>query len=162
WATDGTIVFASSVSGPLSQVSAAGGAVSALTKLQPGQNDHRAPQFLPGETHILYYARGAPQVRGVYVARRDGSEPKPLIDAHAPAGFASSGQLLFVRDRTLFAQKFDPEQLEVSGPTVAIADSIALNQGVSLAMLAASPSGAVGYGTTVASQYQFAWFDRAG
>jgi eukaryotic-like serine/threonine-protein kinase len=162
WTSDGTIVFASNVSGPLSQVSAAGGAVSVLTKLEQGQNDHRAPQFLPGETHFLYYARGAPQVRGVYVARRDGSEPKRLIDADAPAVFAPSGQLLFVRDRTLFAQKFDPDRLEVSGPTVAIADSVALNQGVSLAMLAASPSGTVAYGTSAASQYQFAWFDRTG
>ena len=162
WASDGTIVFASSVNGPLSKVSATGGAVAALTKLEPGQNDHRAPQFLPGETHFLYYARGTAQVRGVYVARRDGSEAKRLIDADAPAVFASSGQLLFVRDRTLFAQRFDPNRLEVSGQAVAIADSVALNQGVSLSMLAASPSGTIAYGTSVASQYQFAWFDRTG
>jgi Tol biopolymer transport system component len=162
WASDGTIVFASNVNGPLTQVPATGGAVSVLTKLQQGQNDHRAPQFLPGETHFLYYARGLPQVRGVYVARRDGSESKRLIDADAPAVFVPPGQLLFVRDRTLFAQKFDPDRLEVSGPTVAIADSVALNQGVSLAMLAASPSGTVAYGTSAASQYQFGWFDRTG
>jgi serine/threonine protein kinase len=161
WASDGTIFFAPSVSGPLRKVAAAGGAVSPLTTLDKGQNDHRAPQFLPDERHVLYYARGAPQVRGVFIAKRDGTEPKRLIDADAPAVFAS-GQLLFVRNNILYAQTLDLDRLEVRGAPVAIADSVAVNAGVSLATLATSRGGAIAYGTAAARRAQFAWFDRSG
>jgi serine/threonine protein kinase len=162
WASDGTIVFAPSVNGPLRQVAATGGAVSNLTTLQDGQNDHRAPEFLPRESHFIYYARGTPRARGVYVARRDGSESKRLIDADAPAVFVPPGQLLFVRDRTLLSQRFDPERLEMSGPAVPIAESVAVSPGVSLATLASSPAGTIAYGMSAAARSQFVWFDRTG
>jgi serine/threonine protein kinase/dipeptidyl aminopeptidase/acylaminoacyl peptidase len=162
WASDGTIVFAPTVSGPLLRVSAEGGAASPLTQLVPGQNDHRAPQFLPGERHILYYARGTPQVRGVYVAKRDGTNAQRLIDADSPAVYAPQGQLLFVRDGVLYAQAFDATRLAVSGQPFPVADGVALNQGVSLATLSASASGTIAYGSSSTRRAQFAWFDRAG
>jgi serine/threonine protein kinase/Tol biopolymer transport system component len=162
WSSDGKIVFAPAVRGPLMQVDANSGTAAQLTKLADGQNDHRAPQFLPGEQYFLYYARGESDVRGVFVARRDGTTVKRVIDADAPAVYAPPGHLLFVRQTTLFAQPFDLDRLEVTGVATPLAESIALNRGVSLATLSASPAGTIAYGVSAEQYWQFAWFDRSG
>src|SRR4029077_15123843 len=104
WQPDGTILFAPHAVGPLFTVPASGGSAGPATHLDPGQNDHRAPFLLPDGRHFLYYSRGTPQVRGVYVARLDGSESKRLADADAAAVYAASGHLLFVRQGELLAQ----------------------------------------------------------
>jgi hypothetical protein len=96
WQPDDTILFAPNATGPLFRVRASGGTAVAATHLEPGQNDHRAPFLLPDGRHFLYYSRGTAQVRGVYVARLDGSESRRLADADAAAVYAASGHLLFV------------------------------------------------------------------
>ena len=58
WQADGTILFAPNAVGPLFRVPATGGQPTAATKLETGQNDHRAPFILPDGKHFIYYARG--------------------------------------------------------------------------------------------------------
>ncbi len=101
WQPDDTILFAPNATGPLFRVRASGGTAVAATHLEPGQNDHRAPFLLPDGRHFLYFSRGTAQVRGVYVARLNGSESRRLADADAAAVYAASGHLLFVRQGDL-------------------------------------------------------------
>ena len=162
WQTDGTILFAPNASGPLFRVPATGGQATAATQLEIGQNDHRAPFILPDGTHFLYYARGAPQVRGVHVAGLDGTETKRLLDADGAAVYAPSGHLLFARQGELLAQSFDATRLALDGEAFRVADSVSVNPGISLASLSASASGPIAYGTDSIRRTQFAWFDRSG
>jgi eukaryotic-like serine/threonine-protein kinase len=162
WTADDTILFAPSAAGPLFRVPARGGDAVQLTTLEKGQNDHRAPVVLPGGRHFLYYSRGQDTVRGVWVARIDGSEPRRLLDAQAAAVYAPSGHLLFVRQGQLLAQRFDPVSLTLSGEPIVVAANVAINRGVSLATLAVSPSGTIAYATASSVRMQFAWFDRSG
>ncbi len=90
WQADGTILFAPNAIGPLFRVPATGGQPTVATHLEKGQSDHRAPFILPDGRHFLYYARGDPQVRGVHVARLDGSESRRLLAADAAAVYAAS------------------------------------------------------------------------
>jgi dipeptidyl aminopeptidase/acylaminoacyl peptidase len=85
-----------------------------------------------------------------------------LVDADA-GWYASSGQLLFVRQGTLFAQPFDPDRLELSGVPIAIAEQVAFT-GARFGTAAVSASaGTIAYRTSgSAIQRQFAWFDRGG
>src|SRR5678816_965928 len=121
------ILYAPSAAGPLSRVPATGGQPVAATHLETGQNDHRSPFILPDGQHFLYYARGTPQVRGVHVARLDGSESKRLLDADAAAVYATSGHLLFVRQGDLFAQPFDATRLTLAGAPFRVAGGISIN-----------------------------------
>ena len=161
WLADGTILFAPEPTGPLYRVPATGGEPVVVTHLQPGQNDHRAPVILPDGQHMLYYSRGSAQVRGVWVARIDGTEPKRLLDADAAAAYAS-GHLLFVRQNELFAQPFDAARLTTNGAPFRVVDRVAVNPGVSLASLSASASGAIAYSSGTFRRTQLAWFDRSG
>jgi len=162
WQSDGTILFAPNPVGPLFRVPAAGGQATVATHLEIGQSDHRAPFMLPNGTHFLYYARGAPQVRGVHVSRLDGTETKRLLDADGAAVYAPSGHLLFARQGELLAQSFDASRLALDGEAFRVADSVSVNPGISLASLSASASGPIAYGTDSIRRTQFTWFDRAG
>ena len=163
WQADGTILFAPNAKGPLFRVPAnGGGQPTVATQLEEGQNDHRAPFILPDGLHFLYYARGDAQVRGVHVARLDGTETKRLLDADGAAVYTRSGHLLFPRQGELLAQSFDAIRLTLDGEAFRVADSVSVNQGISLASLSASASGPIAYGTDSIRQTQFAWFDRSG
>ena len=143
WQPDGAILFAPNAVGPLFRVPSSGGTAVAATKLEPGQNDHRAPFLLPDGRHFLYYSRGTPQVRGVYVAaarririaaprrrrRRRG------LRLGSPA-VRPSGELL--------AQPFDAHRLTLGGAAFRVAGPVAVSPAISLASLAASPAGASG------------------
>ncbi len=163
WQADGTILFAPNAVGPLFRVSATtGGQQTAATKLETGQNDHRAPFILPDGKHFIYYARGTPQVRGVHVARLDGTETKRLLDADGAAVYTRSGHLLFPRQGELWAQAFDATRLLLEGDAFRVVDSVSVNPGISLASLSASAAGPIAYGTDRIRRTQFTWFDRAG
>ena len=162
WQADGTILFAPNPAGPLFRVAATGGQPTMATQLAPGQNDHRAPFILPDGKHFIYYARGVPQVRGVHVARLDGTEPTRLLDADGAAVYTRSGHLLFARQGELLAQAFDATGLELEGEPFRVADSVAVNPGISLASLSASASGPIAYGTDIIRRTQFVWVDRSG
>jgi hypothetical protein len=142
WQADGTILFAPNAIGPLFRVPATGGQPTVATHLEKGQNDHRAPFILPDGRHFLYYARGTPQVRGVYVARLDGSESRRLLDADAQAVYAASGHLLFVRQGDLLAQPFDAPHLALNGVAFRMSGQVSVNPRVSLASLSTSAAGA--------------------
>ena len=162
WQADDTILFAPNPVGPLFRVPANGGQPSVATQLEAGQSDHRAPFILPDGEHFIYYARGTPQVRGVHVARLDGTEKKRLLDADGAAVYARSGHLLFPREGALLAQSFDATRLSLLGEAFRVADSVSVNPGISLASLSASASGPIAYGTETIRRTQFTWFDRAG
>ena len=161
WQADGTILFAPNAAGPLFRV-APGGQLTAASQLEPGQRDHRAPVILPDGKHFIYYARGLPQVRGVHVARLDGTEAKRLLDADGAAVYTRSGHLLFPRQGVLFAQAFDATRRLLEGDAFRVADSVSVDPGVSLASLSASAAGPIVYGTDRIRRTQFTWFDRNG
>jgi Tol biopolymer transport system component len=162
WEADGTILFAPNPSGPLFRVPATGGQRTVATRLEIGQTDHRAPFILPDGKHFLYYARGDPPVRGVHVARLDGTETKRLLDADGAAVYTRSGHLLFARQGELLAQSFDATRLALDGEAFRVADNVSVNPGISLASLSASAAGPIAYGTDGIRRTQFAWFDRSG
>jgi eukaryotic-like serine/threonine-protein kinase len=162
WQADDTILFAPNAVGPLFRVSAAGGQPTVASKLEIGQNDHRAPFILPDGKHYIYYSRGKQEVRGVHVARLDGTEAKRLLDADGAAVYAQSGHLLFPRQGQLLAQSFDVTRLTLDGEAFLVADDISVNAGISLAALSASASGPIAYGTESIRRTQFVWFDRSG
>ena len=163
WNRDGVILFAAGTS-PILRISATGGEPEVLTRIADQQTGHSFPQFLADGRHFLYYVSGSPETRGVYVGSLDGRETRRVLDADAAAAVASSGQVLFVRQGTLFAQAFDPVRLDLTGSPSPVAERVAVDVRTSQASLSASASGPIAYRDRSASgaDRQFAWFDRSG
>ncbi len=167
WSRDDVIIFAESY-GPLYRVSASGGVPSAATRLgeSPREVNHRFPTFLPDGRHFLYLAMRGPGAErlgaGVYVASLDNQERKLLLPDHSNVVYGS-GYLLFRRDRSLMAQPFDTERLELTGDAFPIADHLRIYTNPMSAVFSVSENGVLVYqaGTALAGS-QLVWFDRNG
>ena len=163
WNREGTILFAPNFTGPIFRTSATGGEAMAVTRIEAQQSSHRFPHFLPDGRHFLYYATSSAEAPGVYVGQLDGRAAQRLLDADAPAVYASSRHLLFVRKGALFAQEFDAVRLALTGTPYSIAEQIAVGGESNAVGLSASASGPLVYRAGLASvRRQFVWFDRTG
>ena len=169
WTRDDTILFTATPGGPLTRARASGGEPAAPTggefrfegafPLVPGTSNYRFPQALPGGQHVLFYATG--QNAGIYVSRLDRPAPHRIIEADAAV--YTSGQLLFVRQGSLFAQPFDLSRERLTGTAVSLGTQIVMGFEAGKAALSASDDGVVVYrGGQVAAPRQLVWFDRSG
>ena len=160
WNRDGVILYVVVADAPIRRVSAEGGTSVAL----PGAEDRssggqRFPHFLPDGRHFLYFVA---ETRGVYLGQLDAPERRRLLDADAAAVFAPPGQILFVREGTLFAQHFDLDRLELRGQPSAVAERVTIDAR-GAAAVSASEVGSIVFRTGALNrQRQLVWFDRHG
>jgi len=175
WNRDGVIVFADLSSADstigLMQVSAAGGVASPLTTLDPSRKElvHVLPSFLPDGRHFLYLrASSSPEISGAYVGsintKPEEQDSKRLLATTAaplyvPSSDSDSGQVLFMRKRTLMAQPFDAHRLEPFGEAVPIAEQV--GSFLDYGFFSASSNGVLVYRSD-AGIYQLTWLDRQG
>jgi serine/threonine protein kinase/Tol biopolymer transport system component len=157
WNRDGVIVFCpTGIAGPLHRIADSGGASSVVTKLDAPTGTHRHPAFLPDGQHFLYHGDG------LRVASLTAPEGKLLLSGVSTALYAE-GQLLFVREGTLFAQPFDARRLELTGDALPIAERVRVMTGDNLAKFSVSAQGLLVYQMGAAdSGFQLTWFDRSG
>ena len=165
WNREGVVLF-SSRSSPVHRVSAAGGTPTAVTVLDASrqQTSHLWPHFLPDGNHFLYLARSPiAENNAIWVGSLDGKDPKQLLSANSSVQYAPPGYLLFVRDRTLMAQPFDAETLELTGDAFPVAERVQHNlYGDGRAAFAVSQTGLLAFRTGSGQKTQLTWFDRGG
>jgi Tol biopolymer transport system component len=160
WNADGAILFAPTPASPIFRTSSDGAPPAVVTALAAGHAGHAFPHFLPDGRRFLYFVVGSPEARGVYVGQLDGTAATRLFDADAPAIY-TAGQLIFVRNRTLYAQPFDPAQLALRGSPFALADGVMGNTGYYVTVSAGSGTVAFRAGSG-RRQRQFVRVDRTG
>jgi Tol biopolymer transport system component len=172
WNHDGVIIFAQQGTG-IMRVSANGGAPVPVIK--PGaEGDTLFPQFLEDGRHFIYMRRDPePERSGAYLNSLD-SKPgetnsKQLLGRASKIQYVSSragksGYLLFVRDRALLAQPFDPRRMELTGDAAVLAEGLTRSNPNSIfALFSASSSGILAYAlVNRPSLNQVTWFDRQG
>jgi len=169
WSEAGTIIFAVGGSA-LSRVSASGGAVSPLTKLDGsrGENAHYWPVFLPGGKRFLYFVRSTKvENGGIYVGSMDGSASVRLVASLSSGILArhpltGGWYLMWARDHDLLAQAFDLESLTLSGDVATIATGIRVEESQRLAYVSASLTGQLAWATSRAADNVLALYGRDG
>src|SRR5215475_1465710 len=88
--------------------------------------------------HFLYSVFGG----DIYVAQLDGTGTKRLIERAVKPMYVD-GYLVFVRQGTLFAQRFDPVRLELGGNPFPVVEHVqTLDPGIAVA---ASETGTIVY-----------------
>jgi Tol biopolymer transport system component len=159
WNRDDIILFVPNGISPVFRVPATGGMAVPEIQLQGTEKVHQVPRFLPDGHHFLYSADG--QNAGTYIAELDKPGTRLLV-AGSDAAVFTSGYLFFVRQGTLFAQKFDTAGLVLEGKPIPVAEQI-FNPAPNASAVSASITGAIAYRTALAAeQQQFIWFDKAG
>jgi Tol biopolymer transport system component len=85
------------------------------------------------------------------------------VNTGTSAAYAPPGYLLFLRDRTLMAQSFDADRLELTGEPFPVAEQVdRLGQGERYALFSVSETGVLVYRSGSSANVQLIWFDRAG
>jgi len=168
WNPGGVIVFAPGIRDGLSRVSAAGGTPIVITQLDQaaGEFTHRFPQFLPDGHHFLYMVQSftsALTQHKIYIGSLDGKERKFLLPTNGPARYSPTGHLLFLRERTLMAQRFDASRLQLSGEAQPVAEKVQYFGSAAVSMFSVSANGELAYQNSLSGSIsQLAWIDRTG
>jgi serine/threonine protein kinase/Tol biopolymer transport system component len=118
WSRQGTILFTKEFGTPIVAVPATGGTPRAVTAIDAARGDvaHMHPDLLPDGEHFVFVARNLdPEKTSVLLASINSKEVRRLFHADSAAVYADPGYLLFARDNALFAQRFDPRSLKLSG-----------------------------------------------
>jgi hypothetical protein len=126
------IVYPNNLGAGLSMVRETGGQPEEFTTLDPANHEasHRLPHFLPDGSAVLFtvlpYSAVAPDwARAqVWVKSTKTGERKRLIENAVDARYAGDNTLIFAREGKLFAIRFDPSSLSVSGPEVQVLDGV--------------------------------------
>ena len=118
WNSEDIIVFAPNLTSVLMRVSASGGAVSPVTRLDESQHEisHRWPSFLPDGKHYLYTSRD----KGVFVASLEGAEQPRRILGESTNALYREGHLLYGRGNTLLARPFDVGRRQFTGSAMTL------------------------------------------
>jgi serine/threonine protein kinase/Tol biopolymer transport system component len=160
WNRDGVILFG----GPdgLHRVSAQGGTPVLATKIDPTEEAHRWPYFLPDGSHFVFLGDAqTTENHHVRVGSLDSQETQILFSAVTRIAYAPPGFLLYVSQGALVAQPFDPQKLKVTGESMVVAERIAAVGGNHEFDFSVSDNGVLAY-QTGSIQSQLVWFDRTG
>jgi serine/threonine protein kinase/Tol biopolymer transport system component len=163
WSPEGAILFDGRANDPIHRVSAAGGIPVVAVKADAARKETEVawPEFLPDGKHYLYMASGEKLGENIYrIGSLDSKESKPLMPAQTLVTYAPPGYLLFVRDKTLVAQRFDPKAQKTLGEPVPLAEQIGTDS-VGLARFSVSHEGTLAY-RTGESGSRLLWVDRTG
>ena len=171
WGTDGTILLSPDRSRGLALVSEAGGEPEVLTLGDAddrlGAPTDRWPQYLPGNKYALIthsennndYTDAEIQAFSLADQSR-----KTLIKGGTFGRYVRPGILVFMRERTLFAARFDPDTLEVTEPAVPVLEAVAAAGSYGSAHLTFSDDGTMLYvsGSADYGKEQLVWLDQDG
>jgi Tol biopolymer transport system component len=169
WNKDDVIIFAPEGAGVgLFRVPASGGVPTKVSApdTSRGEYSHRWPVFLPDGKHFLYLGANFTRLKGasaLFVGSLETNEKRFVAEADSNAAYAAPGYLVFPREKTLFAQRFDLKRFALTGEPKAILTDILHTLQIRRAVFAASDSGMLvaqsGSGAVIS---QLLWFDRHG
>jgi Tol biopolymer transport system component len=177
WNQEGTIVF-SGIDRTVYRVPAAGGQPAKLTTLDPAyqENAHYWPEFLPDGRHFLYFVRsGLRGANAICVGSVDGQPGTgrriEVVKAATNAKYVpppdgaiwrSAGWLLFLRETTLFAQRFDAARLALDGEPVPVAERVGYEPSIAFADFSTSRDGVLVYSHGGSQYARLTWMGRDG
>jgi Tol biopolymer transport system component len=166
WSPRGVIVF-STLGDVLKRVPENGGTPERINGV-PLASDaigHHWPVFLPDGIHFVYlewrYATPETHQNTVWVGSLNGDKARRLPLDSTNVQYAS-GYLLFSRDGDLFAEKFDPQRLELSGLAIPIARNIQYDRFVQAGAFSVSDNGVLVYAPAGTGNSELTWVDRSG
>jgi Tol biopolymer transport system component len=165
WSPEGVILFDGRGSDPIWRVPASGGV--AKVEVGPEKFDGVVgaagwPMFLPDGRHFLYMTLGGDgSEQTLRVRALDSAESKPLFKTTSRVVYAEPGYLLYVRDQTLVAHRFNPRSFTVEGEPIPVGDGLGVDS-VGLASFSVSRNGVLAFRAGEQQGRLLLWVDRAG
>ena len=171
WGADDHIVFSSRATAGLSAISASGGPVREVTTLDTSRHErtHRWPRFVGDSRTVLFTVGdvGNPDYYDeacIDAFRLDTGVRKRILVGADQARFLTGGYLVYGKGGTLFAVRFDADQLETAGAPVPVLEDVGGDPTSGVVHFGLSESGSLVYvpGGGDANTHTLAWVDRRG
>jgi Tol biopolymer transport system component len=162
WSPTGQILFASVEGEAIRSVPETGGTASDVLKPDRASGEFRIvfPHFLPDGRRFLYLRRMSNGQSQLMLG--DSGQPSHLVMASdSNAVFIEPGYLIFARDGTLVAKRFDPASGQVSGAELPIADTVYTNLSTGIVSVAVSSRGTIVF-QSQRDRDHLTWVDHAG
>ena len=167
WGRDDTIVFATA-SGGLLRVPAVGGEPERLTTVSEadGEAAHWHPEILPNGEAVLFTAwTGSAETSQIGVLSLDTGDVTMLVAGGMAPTYAPTGHIVYGALGTLRAVPFDPDELEILGNPVPVAENVATNPNFGAVQFSLADDGSLVYvdaPITTGQMRTFVWVDREG
>ncbi len=168
WGDNGLIALAPEVVGGLMKVSASGGELEPLTELDETEHEitHRWPQILPGGEVVLFTAAatgGDYSNASIIVALSLKTGERQIVHRGGfHARYLPSGHIVYMHDTTLYAARFDPEQLAITGERLPVVEGV-VSSTTGGAQFAVSETGTLVYSHgAAAGGVTIQWMQRDG
>src|SRR5262249_35211993 len=132
---------------------------------QQQETSARWPSFLPDGEHFLFLGAnfsGRSEMNAIYVGKLGSHERHRVLQASSNAVYAG-GYLLYVRDRNLWAQRFDLKNFTVGGEPLIVVEMLLFFPAVFHgAFSAVDEKTLIAETGTAANISRLTWFDRTG
>jgi len=162
WGSGDVIVYDGSGGDSLRAVPAAGGSVKPATRVDraAGESGHGWPSFLPDGRHFLFVATTRDGQR-MKVGTLGSLKTADLGPSEGRVEYTPPGYIVFPREGTLLAQRFDPRALKTVGEPVPVGERVTIGQASGHFTL--SGEGTLSYSTqTSEAKSHLVWMDRSG
>jgi Tol biopolymer transport system component len=166
WGSQGAILlaFEAGAKNGLYRVSANGGVLTEIRKPDPSKNEGGLlfPEFLSDGDRFFYLAGvNAHTGNRIYLGSLSSPDSTLLIQVNSRLIPAAPGYVMYVRDRTLLAQRFDDRSGRLEGDAIPVAERVDYFGPIGVAGFSVSSNGVLAYHAgDSASQLQ--WLNRAG
>ncbi len=168
WNKEGVIVFCPTATGPLHQVPSAGGTSKELTVLDSTEFEvsHRWPFFLPDGDHFLYSVQtnkasldqDADLIR---VGSLNDTKSKIIVRTSSNAVY-NQGWILYYKQKSLLAQRFNEGSIELEGEPIPILENILYNRARNKGAFSLSQNNRLAFLATSVSDDELAIFGANG
>ena len=170
WASDDTIVFATTASNGLMRVPAVGGEPEVLTTVDPEgfETAHAWPEVLPNGKGVLFTAwSGSADGSRIAVVSLETGEITYLVPGGSNPHYSPTGHIVYGVGGTLRAVGFDAERLELtSDNAVPVLENVNTKSFSGAANFSLAGNGSLVYvagtGFSGGTQRTLAWVDRQG
>ena len=171
WTDDDTIIYAPGPATPIFKVPAAGGTPTAASTIDEAKHErtHRWPALLPDGKTVLVTVGSVEHPDDydeatIVAIRLDTGERHVVISGGRTARYVSSGHLVFLRDKVLFAVPFDARQVAVKGTPVPVIDGISGDVTTGSAHYGVSDGGTIAFvpGDPSGGDRRLVWVDKKG
>jgi Tol biopolymer transport system component len=165
WSAAGVILMDGQERDPILRIPASGGEPKPEVEFGGAAGGGQGvgwPQFLPDGRHFLYVELGkAGSTNNQLFVRALDSKDKKLVLETASRVQYVPGYLLYVKEDTLVAQRFDVRNQRVVGEAVPISEGLGIDN-VGAADFNASETGTLVYRAGQTRNRQLLWYDRSG
>ncbi len=168
WGSDNYIYVTPSITGGIYRILSDGGKLESIAEpdVKKGEINYRWPVLLPDGNSLMFTSESGNEagVSKILVKSLKSNKILNLVNNGSYAQYINSGFITYLKNNTLFASKFNSDDLSLSGASIPVIQEIATVPQSGQAELSISNNGTLVYlpGGALSTERNLVWVDNSG